>query len=114
MPATLKIRDAVTGNIVIDEQMLIGRYLTNLTLAWNDKIEHIVYHDGFLQGTPFFQVYNPNSHYLNAFSSVFGNHSHIAVRFEGNKAICQQIFASGVTDTFVDIKKDVVIHFGIY
>ena len=113
MVATFKIRDD-QGRIMIDEQMLIGRYLTNLTIAWNDKSVHTISHEGFLNGIPFFQVNNPNSHYLNCYSSIFGNHSHFYVTFSGTQATIQQRFANGVQDNFVDIQKDIVIHFGVY
>ena len=113
MTATLKIRDE-QGRIVLDEQMLIGRYLTSLKVAWNDKSVHTIDHQGFLNGIPFFQVYNPNSHYLNCYSSIFGNHSYFDISFNGTQATIQQKFANGVENNFVDIQKDIVIYFGVY
>lgn len=109
----LKIRDEY-GRLVLDDQMLVGRYLTSLEIAWNDKNQHLVTHEGFSKGKPFFQVHNPNSHYLNCYSSVFGNHSYIDIQFSGNTAVCKQIFADGVADNFVDIKRNIIIYFGIY
>lgn len=113
MVATFKVRDD-QGRTVIDEQMLIGRYLTSLAIAWNDKTIHTINHQGFLNGIPFFQIHNPNSHYLNCYSSIFGNHSYFDISFNGTQATVQQKFANGVEDNWVDIRQDIVIYFGVY
>lgn len=113
MAFVFKTRDA-NNNLVIDQDMLLSRYLTRVTVPWDDTSWHDIYHDGFLMGTPFFSVYHPNVHSLTVYSTVYGNPSYIEVVFSGTKASYRQVWISGMTANNYLGKKDIVIHFGVF
>lgn len=113
MAAIFKVRNSA-GIITIDQDMLLCRYLTRKSIAWNDQSVQTITHDGFLQGTPFYHVVHPNRHDLNPlFPLAIGRPSYIECSFSGNMATFQQIWQ--VANEFRYIGRDpIIVHFGVF
>lgn len=112
MAAKFRVYDA-GGGLVFDESMLLTKYLTSVTFAWNDFSTKTVTHDGLTGGTPFYHVVNHNRQlppnkllrweYL-------GTGTYIECSFSGNVATVKQINAGrGIVGT-----ESVVVHIGVF
>lgn len=83
MTVQLRVRDR-QNRIYIDDQMLVGRFLTQIVFAWNEFTTKTVTHQGLTQGTFFYQVVNRNVHNVNTYSVVIGNASWVDVSVSGS------------------------------
>ena len=111
MAAKFRVYDA-GGSVVIDENMLMCRYLTVASIAYNDFTEKTITHAGFMQGTPFYHVVNHNRHGLSIGGGVMGTASYIQCSFSGATATFKQVALVGGYS--YSGRENLIIHFGVF
>ena len=116
----LRIRDAVTGDVVMDENDFISRHLMSIEIPFNDTDQHSIWVPGLGTGTPYY-IFDPrsNKHTVNVTTGMntTGFFSYIEVSFSGSAVTYQHKYAtslnSGGQSNTIN-RNNVWLHIGVY
>lgn len=116
----LKIRDAETGNVVMDENDFISRHLMSIEIPFSDTAQHTLTVPGLDTGTPYY-IFDPksNMHTINVTTGMYtsGYFSYIEVSFSGGTVTYQHKYVTSLTSgglrNYVN-GNNVWLHIGVY
>ena len=116
----LRIRDAVTGNIVMDENDFISRHLMSIEIPFNDTAQHTITVPGLTTGTPYY-IFDPKSniHTVSDPAAMYtvGYFSYIEVSFSGSNVTYQHKYVVPPTTrgnpNYLN-SNSVWLHIGVY
>ena len=117
----LRIRDAVTGDVVMDENDFISRHLMSIEIAFNDTDKHSILVPGLDTGTPYY-IFDPQSNvYIGGITNGMNTtmfFNYIEVSFSGNTVTYQQKYitslSSGGLTNVAGPRSNTWLHIGIY
>lgn len=116
----LRIRDAVTGDVVLHENDFISRHLMSIEIPFYDTAQHTITVPGLDTGTPYY-IFDPRSniHGINLTTGMYttGYFSSIEVSFSGSVVTYQQWHATSLPGNgYADAsnRNNVWLHIGVY
>lgn len=116
----LRIRDAVTGDVVMDENDFISRHLMSIEIPFDDTSQHTVTVAGLDTGTPYY-IFDPksNMHNVNVTTGMntTGFFSCIDVSFSGNTVTYQHKYVTSLKGNAYASRinsNNVWLHIGVY
>lgn len=120
--AYLKIRDKVTGAVIMDENSFISRHLTTITIPQTDTAQHTIHVPGLATGRPYylFQA-NDNIHeapIIDTNTNIAGYGLAINVSISGEYVTYQLYYTGGthLTVFYLDRVRNwpAYLHLGVY
>ena len=116
----LTIRDAVTGDVVMDENDFISRHLMSIEIPFADTDQHTITVPGLNTGTPYY-IFDPRSniHTVNVTTGIFttGYFSCVEVTFSGSAVTYQHRYITSLSGNGVTQYRNgnnVWLHIGVY
>ncbi len=116
----LRIRDAVTGDVVLHENDFISRHLMSIEIPFSDTNQHTITVPGLNTGTPYY-IFDPrsNMHAVNRTTGMYttGYFSYIEVSFSGSTVTYQHKYVTtlmnGGQRNYIN-SNNVWLHIGVY
>ena len=116
----LRIRDAVTGDVVMHENDFISRHLMSIKIPFTDTAQHTITVPGLTTGTPYY-IFDPksNMHGVNITTGMFttGFMSFVEVSFSGSTVTYQHRYVTDLPgNAYADRlnSNNVWLHIGVY